>query len=135
MKKILLAVATTMLLAACSTSQVASSKFACGGISNLVVSFAKPTGGTGEPKLQNVEVCMGTNGSDRRFVHDTYGADGTLLKHIEYGSTTTEVTSALIVVGEVLKATSSNDATVASAAVKALPRVLATFTRLAAPIP
>ena len=135
MRMVLLFALTAVALGACSTGQIANSKIACGGTSNLTVNFADPVGDVGEPKLQGVKVCMGTNGSDRSFVHDTYSADGTLTKHIEYGSSTTEVTSALIVVGEVFKATSSNDATVASAAVEALPQVLSAFTRLAIPIP
>mgnify|MGYP000565899101 CR=1 FL=1 len=135
MKKILLIAAAVALLGACSTGQVANSKFACGGTSHLTAEFAAATVEGGQPQLTSVNVCTGTNGSDRKFEYVISDPSGHEVKRISYGSTSTEATSALMVVGEVLKATSSNDAAVASAAIKALPEVLNAFVRLSSPLP
>lgn len=135
MKKILLIAAVAVLLSACTTKQVANSKFACGGTSHLTAIFAPAVVEGGQPQLTSVNVCTGTNGSDRKFEYVISDPNGHEVKRIIYGSTSTEATSALMVVGEVLKATSSNDAAVASAAIKALPEVLNAFVRLSSPLP
>lgn len=130
--KFALLAAAAIALGACSTGQIASSKYSCGGTSHLTAEFVSTADGA-EPELKSVNVCTGTNGTEREFKYDLYSKSGKKLKSISYGATTTEATSALIVVGEVLKATSSNDAVVASAAIAALPSVLASFMRIAVP--
>lgn len=130
---VIIASISALALGACTTGQVANSKFACGGTSHLTAEFAAVDGG--KPQLKSINICTGTNGSDRKFEYVISDPSGHEVKRIAYGSTATEATSALMVVGEVLKATSSNDAAVASAAIKALPEVLAAFVKLSAPLP
>ena len=118
------------MLGACSTGQVTKSMYACGGTSHLTAEFSAYAEG-GRPQLKSVNVCSGTNGRDRTFEYVLYDGKGRELKRISYGSGYTEATSALIVVGEVLKATASSDRAVSEAAIKALPAAL----KLLTPIP